>query len=155
MTVLLESRLAINYIMGGPSNDQYDSKRQQKTLLRAAIIKAKVNAIHAKYGHEETKPIDCPISFPHVNPNRIIVPHYDAPVLTLCINGFDVHKVLVDPGSAVDLLQIPTFKQMKLSLGVLNLVERILFGFNNCNTRRCHAPCKSQASHSTSFFLSH
>ena len=56
--------------------------------------------------HEETKPIDGPISFPHINPNRIIVPHYDALVLTLCINGFDVHKVLVDPGNAMDLLQV-------------------------------------------------
>ena len=48
------------------------------------------------------------------------MPHYDALVLTLCINGFDVHKVLIDLGSAVDLLQLPAFKQMKLSLGVVN-----------------------------------
>ena len=32
------------------------------------------------------------------------MPHYDALVFTLCINGFDMHKVLVDPGSATDLL---------------------------------------------------
>ena len=32
------------------------------------------------------------------------MPHYDALVLTLCINGFDVHRVLVDLGSAADLL---------------------------------------------------
>ena len=56
--------------------------------------------------------------------------HYDAMVLNLCINGFDVHRVLVDPGSAPDLLQLPAFKQMKLSLGVVNSVERILYGFN-------------------------
>ena len=45
-----------------------------------------------------------PIAFPSVNPNRVIVPHYDALVLILCINGFDVHRVLIDPGSATDLL---------------------------------------------------
>ena len=50
------------------------------------------------------------------------------------MNGFDVHKVLVDPGSVADLLQLPAFKQMKLSLGVLNLVGRILFGFNGATT---------------------
>ena len=85
-------------------------------------------------GHEETKPIDGPISFPLVNPNRIIVPHYNALVLKLCINGFDVHRVPVDPTSAIDLLQLPTFKQMKLSLGVLNSSRKILSNFNGVTT---------------------
>ena len=44
--------------------------------------------------HEETQPINGPISFPSVNPNRFIVPRYDALVLTLCISGFDVVLVL-------------------------------------------------------------
>ena len=48
-------------------------------------MKARINAIHTEGNHEETKPIDGPISFSLVNPNRIIVPHYDALVLTLCI----------------------------------------------------------------------
>ena len=34
----------------------------------------------------------------------------DALVLTLCINGFDVHRVLVDLGSAVNLLQLSAFQ---------------------------------------------
>ena len=72
-------------------------------------------------------------SFP-VNPNKIIVPHYDALVLTLYISGFDVHRVLVNPSSVIDLLQLPAFNQMKLSLGVLNSVERILSGFNGETT---------------------
>ena len=109
--------------MSGPSDDQYQSKRQQKKLLRATLIKAKVNAIHAEGRHEETKPIEGPISFPPVNLNRIIVPHYDALVVTLCINGFDVHMVLIDSGSAVDLLQLLAFDQMKLSSGMLNSVK--------------------------------
>ena len=45
---------------------------------------------------------------------------YYALELTLCINDFDVHKVLIDPSSAVDLLQLPAFKQMKLSLEMVN-----------------------------------
>ena len=48
--------------------------------------------------------IDGLISFPLVNSNRVIVPHYDALVLTQCISGFDVHRVPIDPGSATDLL---------------------------------------------------
>ena len=54
------------------------------------------------------------------------MPHYDALVLTLCINSFDVHKVLIDPNSAADLLQLPAFKHMKLSLGMLKSVESSL-----------------------------
>ena len=92
-TIPSESRPTINYILGGPFDDQYKSKCQQKRLLRAATVKARVNAIHTEGSHEETKPIDDPISFPPVNRNRIIVPHYDALVLTLCINNFDVHSI--------------------------------------------------------------
>ena len=129
-----KSRPAINYIPGSPFDDQYLSKHQQRKILRASTIKAKVNAIHMEGRHEETKPIDGPISFPHVNPNRIIVPHYDALVLTLCLNGFDVHKVLVDLGSATDLLRLPAFKKMKLSLGVVNSTRRILYSFDGATT---------------------
>ena len=62
------------------------------------------------------------------------MPYYDALVLTLCINGSDVHRVLINPGNVIDLLQLPAFKQMKLSLGVVNSVGRILSGFNGVTT---------------------
>ena len=62
------------------------------------------------------------------------MPHYDALVLTLCINGFDVHRIPVDPGSVVDLLKLSVFKHMKLSLGMLNSTGQILFGFNGATT---------------------
>ena len=104
-----ESRLTINNILGGPLDDQYQLKRQQKKLLRVATVKARVNVVLISASREETKPINGPISFPPINPNRVIVPHYDALLLTLCINSFDVHRVLVDPGSVADLLQLPVF----------------------------------------------
>ena len=62
------------------------------------------------------------------------MPYCDAPVLTLCINSFDVHRVLIDHGSAADLLKLLAFKQMKLSLDVVNSAGRILFGFNGVTT---------------------
>ena len=102
-TTTSESRLAINYILGGPFDDQYHSKRQQEKLLREAIVTDRVNAIHTRGSKEETKLIDIPISFPPINLNMVIVPHYDALILTLCISDFDVHKVLVDPNSTTDL----------------------------------------------------
>ena len=81
-TILSESRPTINYILGGSSDDRYQSKRQQKRHLRAATVKARVNSIHTEGSHEETRLMDDPISFPPVNLNIIIVPHYDALVLT-------------------------------------------------------------------------
>ena len=55
-------------------------------------------------------------------------------MLTLCITNFDVHRVLVDPGSATDLLHLLAFKQMKVPLDKLNLAGRIVFGFNGATT---------------------
>ena len=60
------------------------------------MVKAKVSVVLTESG-QEAEPIDDPISFAPINPNKVIVPQYDALVLTLCINGFDVHRVLVDP----------------------------------------------------------
>ena len=50
------------------------------------------------------------------------MPHYDALVLTLYINGFEVHRVLVDPGNMENLLQLSAFMQMKLPSDMLNSV---------------------------------
>ena len=62
------------------------------------------------------------------------MPHFDVLVLTLCIHGFDVHRVLVDPDSVTNLLQLLAFQQMKLSLDMVNSAERILSGFNGATT---------------------
>ena len=64
----------------------------------------------------------------------VITPHYDALILTLCINNFDVHRVLVDPGSAANLLHLPAFQQIKVPLDHLSSVGRVLSGFNGATT---------------------
>ena len=45
-----------------------------------------------------------------------------------------MHKVLVDPGRAVDLLQLLAFRQMNIFLDMLSLAGRILSGFNGATT---------------------
>ena len=52
----------------------------------------------------------------------------------MCINSFDVHKVLVDPGNAANLLHLPTFKQMRIPLDRLSSTGRVLSGFNEATT---------------------
>ena len=108
--LLPKPRPTINYILGGPVDNQYQSKRQKRRLLRATIARARVNPIHVLDSSRAIQPIDDPISFPSVNPSKVITPHHDALVLTLCINDFDVLRVLVDPSSVANLLQLPTFK---------------------------------------------
>ena len=103
-------------------------------MLRAALIRARINTISTPESSAAIQSVDGPISFQPINPTRVITHHYDALVLTLCINNFDVHRVLVDPGSAADLLHLPTFQQMKIPLDHISSVGRILSGFNRATT---------------------
>ena len=103
-------------------------------MLRAASVRAKVNTICTLESSTTVQPIDGPISFPPINPTRVITPHYDALILTLCINNFDVHRVLVDLGSPAELLHLPAFMQMKVPLSHLSLAGRVLSGFNGSTT---------------------
>ena len=50
------------------------------------------------------------------------------------MNNFDVHMVLVDPGSAADLLHLPAFKQMRVPLDHLSSASRVLSEFNGATT---------------------
>ena len=103
-------------------------------MLRAASVRAKVNTVRAQEIITLVQPVDGPISFPPINPTRVITPHYDALVLIVSINNFDVHRVLVDPGSAADLLHLPTLKKMRVPLDRLSSAGRVLSGFNGATT---------------------
>ena len=103
-------------------------------MLHAASIKARVNTVSAQENITAVQLIDGPISFPPINPTRVITPHYDELVLTIGINSFDVHRVLVDPGSAADVLHLPTFKKMRVPLNRLSSVGKVLSGFNRATT---------------------
>ena len=128
------SRPAINFIPGGPLDNQYQSRKQRRKMIRAASVRARVNTVSTRENTTIAQPIDGPISFPLINPTRVITPHYDALVLTICINGFDVHRVLVYPDSATNLLHLPAFKQMSVPIDHLNSAGRVLSGFNGATT---------------------
>ena len=130
----LEPRSTINYILRGLADSQYQSKKQRRRTLRTASVRARVNTINNQGNTPAAQPVDGPISFPPINPTRVIRPHYDALVLTICINDFDVHRVLIDPSSAADLLHLLAFKQMRVSIDQLHSPSRILLGFNGATT---------------------
>ena len=123
-------RSTINFILGGPADSQYQSKKQRRRMLRAASVRARVNTVSNRGDITAVLPVDGPISFPPINPTRVITPHYDALVLTVCINSFDVHRVLVYLGSATDLLNFLAFKQMGVPMDHICSAGRVFSGFN-------------------------
>ena len=93
-----------------------------------------MNTISTSDNNKAIQPVDGHISFLLINPSKVITPHHDALVLTLCINNFDVHRVFVNPGSTADLLQLLAFRQMKVPLHKLSSAGIILSGFNGATT---------------------
>ena len=79
-------------------------------MLRAVSARARINTVSTPVSSITIQSVDDPISFPPINSTRVTTPYYDALVLTLCIDNFDVHMVLVDLGSAADLLHLPAFQ---------------------------------------------
>ena len=65
----------INYINGGPSDEEYDSKRKRQKLLRAASTRERINSIRPGLTGGSPRPIDGTIIFPPVDPTRTLQPH--------------------------------------------------------------------------------
>ena len=124
----------INFILGGPADSQYQSKKQRRRMLLAALVRARVNTVSDRGDLTTVLLVDSPISFPPINPMRVITPHYDVLIFNVCINSFDVHRVLVDPGSAADLLHLLAFKQMRVPIDHLHSASRVFSGFNGATT---------------------
>ena len=103
-------------------------------MPRTSSVRARVNVVSDRGDISTVLPVDDPISFPPINPTWVITPHYDALVLTICVNNFDVHRVLVDPGSATNLLHLPAFKQMRVPIDDLCSAGKVLSGFNGATT---------------------
>ncbi|RVW59792.1 hypothetical protein CK203_100619 [Vitis vinifera] len=127
-------KAVINYINGGPSDEEYDSRRKRQKLLRAASIRERINSIRPGLTGGGPRPIDGTIIFPPVDPTRTLQPHRDALILSLEIGDFDVRRILVDLGSSADLVQASVVSRMGHSLTGLENPGRILSGFNGSST---------------------
>ena len=124
----------INYIHGGPLDEEYDSKRKRQKLLHAASVRERVNSIRPRITGGGPRPIDGTIIFPPVDPTRILQPHHDTLILSLGMGDFDVRCILVDLGSSTDLLQASVISHMGRDLSSLENLRRILSGFNGAAT---------------------
>nr|CAN72336.1 hypothetical protein VITISV_038597 [Vitis vinifera] len=127
-------RVVINYIHRGPIDEKYNSERKRERLLRAASVREHVNFIQHNFPSGDARPMDGVITFPPLDPNRVLHPHKDVLILTLGISDFDVRQILVDPGSSINLLQLSTYRQMGFSPSALKNLRRILSRFNGAST---------------------
>ena len=64
----------------------------------------------------------------------MLQPHRDALILTLGVGDYDVRRILVDPGSSADLLQVAVIKQMGFIPSSLENPGRTLSRFNGSST---------------------
>ena len=60
------------------------------------------------------KRIDQDMSFNEADARGVKQPHNDPLVIMLTIEGFNIKRILVDNGSFVDIIYLPTFQQLKL-----------------------------------------
>ena len=103
-TTLVAPKAIINYIHGWSIDEKYNSKWKIQRLLQASFVRERVSSIQPGLTNGGMRPIDGVITFPPVDPNRVLQPHQDVIILTLGINYLDVRRILVDPGSSTDLL---------------------------------------------------
>lgn len=110
-TTLATLRVIINYIHGGLVDEKYNSKQKRQRLLRVASIREHINSIQHSLPKGSANPMDDTITFPPIKANPVLQPHEDTLILTLGISGFDVRRVLIDPGSSTDLLQVSAYRK--------------------------------------------
>ncbi|KAL6328563.1 hypothetical protein AAG906_038758 [Vitis piasezkii] len=114
----------INYIHGGPLDDEYNSRRKKQRLLRAATVREHVSSIRPRLARESVHPIDRAIVFPPIDPTQVLQPHRDALILTMGIGDL----------ISADLLQVSVVKQIGFIPSSLENPGRILSGFNGAST---------------------
>ncbi|XP_019159714.1 PREDICTED: uncharacterized protein LOC109156332 [Ipomoea nil] len=112
----------INMIVGGPEGG--DSANTRKAWARQLYV-------GTVYGREENSKKVCrePIVFTDRDLPAGEIPHRDALVIAMDVNGIVVRRILVDTGSSVNVLYLETFTKMGLTREQLNPVKTPLAGF--------------------------
>ena len=77
-----------------------------------------------------------PIVFTNEDFQGFVFPHDDALMVTLLISNYNVHKVLIDTGSLVDILFMGAFKKMAIDNGRILPTVAPLVGFNGEKVRQ-------------------
>jgi hypothetical protein len=93
-------------ITGGSSVEPANKKQKKEAQRRVQHVGVQGPFIKSKWSH-------IPITFSQEDLQLKDYPHNDAMVVSCVIKGFLVHNVLVDTGSAADIIFAKAFKQMQ------------------------------------------
>jgi hypothetical protein len=93
-------------ITGGSSSEPANKKQKKEAQRRVQHVGVQGPFIKSKWSH-------IPITFSEEDLKLKDYPHNDAMVISCVIKGFVVHNVLVDTGSAADIIFAKAFRQMQ------------------------------------------
>ena len=110
-------------IIGGAATTGL-SKKARKTYLRM-VQNVQLTGSAPKIARRES-PI---IGFLEEDARRLHYPHDDALVVSVRVGYYNVHRMLVDNGSSVDILYYPVFQQMGIDRARLIPTNAPLVGF--------------------------
>ncbi|GKU89479.1 hypothetical protein SLEP1_g3611 [Rubroshorea leprosula] len=116
----------IHMITGGLEAGGLSSK-QRKLYVRE--VKHHNRAQKRKVDDAEWK--NQPITFTSVDLDTVVTPHNDPLVTSVMINNCEVQRVLVDIGSAPDIMYFHCFKSLGLDPVLLQKYDGLIYGFNN------------------------
>ncbi|GKV11612.1 hypothetical protein SLEP1_g22854 [Rubroshorea leprosula] len=72
-----------------------------------------------------------PITFTSADLDTVVTPHNDPLVTSVMINNCEVQRVVVDTGSAPDIMYFHCFESLGLDLALLHKYDGPIYGFNN------------------------
>jgi hypothetical protein len=93
-------------ITDGSSSEPTNKKQKKEAQRRVQHVGVQGPFIKSKWSH-------IPITFSQEDLQLKDYPHNDAMVISCVIKGFLVHNVLVDTGSATDIIFAKAFRQMQ------------------------------------------
>jgi hypothetical protein len=93
-------------ITGGSGSEPANKKQKKEARRRVQHVGVQGPFIKSKWSH-------IPITFSQEDLQLKDYPHNDAMVISCVIKGFLVHNVLVDTGSATDIIFAKAFRQMQ------------------------------------------
>jgi hypothetical protein len=93
-------------ITGGSCSEPANKKQKEEAQRRVQHVGVQGPFIKSKWSH-------IPITFSQEDLQLKDYPHNDAMVISCVIKGFLVHNVLVDTGSAADIIFAKAFRQMQ------------------------------------------
>ncbi|CAL5381538.1 unnamed protein product [Camellia sinensis] len=111
------------------------NKKDMRMLVQIASHRQHVNCIRGKRPISEGSSSKSSVSFSDADLEGVDLPYNDSLVISLKVGGHLVDRILVDPGSAVDVMYINLFKMLKLKLEDLKPTSIVLHEFNNASVQ--------------------